>query len=176
VHTKLIRRLIALLTAIAASAAVPAATRHPSERTPSPRPIHPAGYAKLLSEHKGRALVVNMWATWCEPCREEFPELVKLHREASRRGVDLVAISLDLPASLDSEVIPFLEKQQVTFATYIKDPGNDEVFINTVDGSWSGALPATFVYDRSGRMVQRISGVTTFKKLMEILEPLLTPP
>jgi len=160
------RRMLCLLAGAALlMAAAPATAPLPS--------IDQDGYARLVSARPGHVLVVNMWATWCEPCREEFPDLVKLHDELAPRGLDLVAVSLDVAADAATAVVPFVEKQGARFPVYIKKAGDDDAFINSVDPSWSGALPATFVYDAKGRLVESIHGQTTFAKLRAIVTPLL---
>src|SRR5678816_2203867 len=130
-------------TAPAASAA---AESHPTA-APDVQPIDSPGYLRLVSSMKGHPLVVNVWATWCDPCREEFPDIVRFHREMGPRGVEVAAISLDMPSALKTDVVPFLAANGATFHLFLKTPGGDEEFINTVDPGWSGALPATFVYD-----------------------------
>src|SRR5881628_3350131 len=100
-------------------------------------PIDQRGYARLLAEMKGRPLVVNVWATWCDPCREEFPDLVRLHREMGPRGVEVAAISLDLASALSTDVVPFLSSHGAAFHLYIKSAGGDEEFINALDPNWS---------------------------------------
>jgi thiol-disulfide isomerase/thioredoxin len=167
----MIGRRLAVAVAVAGMAygACRAATAQP----PSVKSIDRQGYAGMLAGLKGRPVVVNMWATWCVPCREEFPDLVKLHREMGARGVQVVAISLDLSSALESDVVPFLEAQGATFPVYIKSPGDDDGFINAVSPAWSGALPSTFVYDASGKLVEEITGPTTFDALGGIVTPLL---
>ena len=133
-------------------------------------------YASLLASMKGRPLVVNMWATWCEPCREEFPDLVRLHADFNGRGIKLVVISMDMASDLRQKVVPFLRSQGAGFPAFIKSAGDDDGFINAVDPKWSGALPATFVYDPSGRLVRGITGPTNYEELSKILEPLAASP
>ncbi|HEY3175237.1 MAG TPA: TlpA disulfide reductase family protein [Candidatus Polarisedimenticolia bacterium] len=143
--------------------------------TPRVAGIDRRGFAAMLASHKGRPVVVNMWATWCDPCREEFPDLVKLHRELGGRGLRVIAISMDMASALEGAVIPFLDAQGASFPAYIRDASaeNDEDFINAVDKEWSGSLPATFVYDREGRLVKRIIGPTSFVQLKAAVTPLL---
>jgi thiol-disulfide isomerase/thioredoxin len=169
--------VLPLLFAILAAAASPAAAAASASPplTPMVRPIDQAGYVKLLAASKGRPLVVNMWATWCDPCREEFPDLVRLHRELAGRGVQVAAISLDMASALDTGVVPFLKSAGASFPCFIKTAGGDDEFINAVDPKWSGALPATFVYDGEGRMVKSFFGTTTFDKLKTVVAPLLSP-
>ena len=131
----------------------------------------------MLASHKGHPVVVNMWATWCDPCREEFPDLVRLHRELGGGGLQVVAISMDMGSVLESAVIPFLKAQGASLPAYIRDGSveNDEDFINAVDPEWSGALPATFIYDGNGRLAKKILGPTTYSQLKEAVTPLLAP-
>lgn len=136
-------------------------------------PVDPNGYARTIGALKGKVVVANMWATWCEPCREEFPELVAFEREMRPKGVTLISLSLDMASELEQQVIPFLKKQGVTFPCYIKAAGDDDAFINAVDPGWRGALPATFIYARDGRLVSRVDGPTDRQRLSTIVLPLL---
>lgn len=165
------RRSAACLPALALVAAA-SCTGAAAPPAPIPAEIGAAGYADLVASHRGRILIVNMWATWCEPCRDEFPDLVRLHERNAASGVDLVAISMDLPGLLESDVVPFLTEQGASFPAFIKAPGDDEAFINGVDPNWSGALPATFVYDAEGRLFRSIVGPTTYAELDGVLTDL----
>ena len=105
------------------------------------------------------ATLVNVWATWCAPCREEFPDLLRVHREYRDRGLRLVLVSADVPDQSE-QARRFLESQGVDFPTYLKKE-KDMEFIDGLDPRWSGALPATFVYDSSGRLRSFHEGRTT---------------
>ncbi len=105
-------------------------------------------------------VLVNIWATWCLPCREEFPALVRLAKEIPPERLDLVLVSADFPDQ--AEVArQFLREQGVSFPSYIKE-GKDQEFIDAVSERWSGALPATLVYDRSRRLVRFWEGGASF--------------
>ena len=157
-----------MLTILAAAALLAAAAQPPAVA-----PIDIDSYARVLEDAKARVLVVNMWATWCGPCRSEFPELVRFHREFEPRGVEFITISMDTHSDLEAKVIPFLREQKAAFASYIKSPGDDDAFINAIDPAWSGGLPATFIYDTTGRLVQAIHGRTSYEGLTAIVEPLI---
>lgn len=131
------------------------------------------GVRHRLSDYRGKVVFVNFWATWCEPCREEFPELVAFEKEMRPKGVALLTVSLDMASALADQVIPFLKQQGVAFPCYIKAPGDDDVFINAVDPEWKGGLPATFIYARDGRLVSRTEGPTDRKRLTAAVTPLL---
>lgn len=129
------------------------------------RPITAQGVRRMIDASKGRILVVNLWATWCVPCIEEFPDLVRLHGELSDSGVSVVGISIDDEEDLSTKVIPFLDRLNVPFNVWIKQSGGDEQFITAMNPDWSGAVPATFIYDRRGRQRRMLIGRQTLASL-----------
>ena len=137
------------------------------------RPIDEAGLQKLIASSSGKVVLVNFWATWCEPCVEEFPDLMKLAREYQPRGLEIIFVSIDDPEEIDAKVLPFLQAQNVSFRTYIKQVKDDEAFINAIDPKWSGAIPATFIYDTNGMQVKRLIAQQNFKTFAEAIQPLL---
>ncbi len=92
--------------------------------------------------------VVNVWATYCAPCREEFPDLVRLHEAYKVRGLRLVLVSADFEDQLPN-ARAFLAENGVDFPSYLKREPDSE-FIEAMDSGWSGALPATWIYDAKG--------------------------
>ena len=111
----------------------------------------------IFDEAKGSALLINVWATWCEPCREEFPELVKLANNYKNK-INFVAVSVDDVSDLSEKVIPFLQSQNASFNNYLLKVKEPEDFINMLDKDWSGAVPATFIYDKSGKRKEVLIG------------------
>jgi thiol-disulfide isomerase/thioredoxin len=129
--------------------------------------IDERGFRQLVTQRNGKALFVSLWATWCEPCKEEFPDIVRLSNEVPPSEIDFVAISLDDPDEVESKVIPFLRENKITLKVYVADVKDQESFINTVNSVWSGALPATILYDGKGRRKSFLVGqqdYETFKK------------
>jgi thiol-disulfide isomerase/thioredoxin len=137
------------------------------------QPIDENGVQQLIKQAAGKVVLLNFWATWCEPCKEEFPDLVKIAREFQPRGLEVIFVSIDEPEDIDAKVLPFLKTQGVGFRTYIKRAKDDEAFINAIDAKWSGALPATFIYDANGTLVKRLVAQQSFETFAAALQPLL---
>ena len=131
-----------------------------------------AAWEKVRTEHYGRVLLVNFWATWCDPCREEFPNLVRLHNTYRGRGLSVVAISMD-----DLETVPaiqrFLQSQGAKFGSYRQHFGDFEALVNSINPRWGGGIPATFLYDREGKLVNSWEGATTYEEFECAVKPLL---
>jgi len=125
--------------------------------------IDGGGIKKELAKRKGKVVVLNLWATWCPPCREEFPALVKLHNAYRNRGVDVIVVSVD-DIDAEAQVVQFLRSQGAKMPAFIKKPGNSEAFINAIDKDWPGAVPYTVVYDRTGKPFARLLGDHTFQQ------------
>jgi thiol-disulfide isomerase/thioredoxin len=151
------------------------AQKAPAGRTATGAPtVAPADAPAVLAAVRApgaKAVVLNVWATWCEPCREEFPDLVRLGHEYGGRGVRLVLVSGDFDSERPA-VTQFLNEQGVDFATYIKS-GDDMKFINGLNPKWTGALPATFVYDGQGRLRDFWEGKASYAKMEERLRRVL---
>ncbi|MCX8010797.1 MAG: TlpA family protein disulfide reductase [Ignavibacteria bacterium] len=126
---------------------------------------------KIIAERNGKVLLLNFWATWCVPCREEFPDLVKIAKNYKKK-VDVIGISIDFPEDIEKKVLPFLRKQKVNFTNYLNSFDKDEQLINFINSNWSGALPATAIYDVNGKLAFFIEGKTNYKVLSEKLNTL----
>jgi len=112
----------------------------------------------LVAHEKGRVVLVNFWATWCVPCREEFPDLVRLEAVYRSKGVTVIGVSTDLGKDM-SAVEKFLASNNPAFANYHKKTGGDDQdFIDAVDPKWGGELPFTVLSARDGRKAAALSG------------------
>ena len=132
--------------------------------------IDKAKLSKLIKERKGRPLFLNLWATWCVPCREEYPSIVKLAGE--NKDVEFVGISVDFPDEVDSKIIPFLKNHKANFTNYVNAFEGDEDLINALDKSWNGALPATFIFDKTGKKIIWLEGKKSYNEFKSELEKL----
>jgi thiol-disulfide isomerase/thioredoxin len=112
----------------------------------------------LLRRDGNRPLLVNYWATWCDLCREEFPDLVKIDNEYSAKGLDFIAITLDDLADMNTAVPKFLRSMKARMPVYLLNVPDPDPAIHSVDPAWSGALPATFLYNNKGEVVYKQLG------------------
>lgn len=136
------------------------------------QPISEAGYQRLLASAKGKVLVVNFWATWCAPCRKEMPELVALAAKYRAKGMQFAAIAIDEESDA-ATVAEFVAKTKIPQPAYIKRFQDDQKFISMVDPRWSGGLPFTVVYDRTGRKVHVFPGEVNIRELEQVIQKLL---
>lgn len=135
-------------------------------------PVDEAAYSQLVSANKGKVTLVNFWATWCDPCRAEIPQLLSLEKRLQAKGMKLVLISAD---DIDSEADArrFLAGKNAPLPSYQKNAKNDDRFIETLDPKWSGALPALFLYDRNGKKVKSFFGETDMATVEAAIKKLL---
>jgi thiol-disulfide isomerase/thioredoxin len=118
----------------------------------------PNGSPMSVGDFGGRTVLLNLWATWCVPCREEFPDLVRLEAAYRDKGLAVLGVSTDLGKDL-SAVEKFLATHKPGFPNYHKAKGgDDQVFIESVDEKWGGELPFTVLYGRDGRKADALSG------------------
>jgi len=119
------------------------------------REIDLDGLKKILQRDSNdkRPLLLNFWATWCDPCREEFPDLVKLDSDYQNKGLNFIAFSLDDITDIKSEVPKFLSQMKATMPVVLLNVKDPEPAIKVVDPTWDGQLPATFLYDKDGKIV-----------------------
>lgn len=120
---------------------------------------------------EGRATLVNLWATWCAPCREEFPDIVRLAAAHRDRGLRVLFVSADFDDQAP-QVRAFLAQHHAPEPWLLKT-GDDQAFINGIDGRWSGALPATLVLDAQGNVTAFWEGRADYARFEQAVLPLL---
>ncbi|MBL8211023.1 MAG: TlpA family protein disulfide reductase [Bryobacterales bacterium] len=134
-------------------------------------PVDPPAYQKMVAAQKGKVVLVNFWATYCIPCRKEMPALVQLAEKYRAKGFVFVTVSADEPEDA-AKAGNFLDAVKVPGPHYLRK-GDEEAFINALDPKWSGALPASFLYDRAGKKVKAYYGEVGLKELEAALVKLL---
>ncbi|HUQ32650.1 MAG TPA: TlpA disulfide reductase family protein [Pyrinomonadaceae bacterium] len=132
------------------------------------------GLKKLLRRVGGaaRPLLVNFWATWCDPCRDEFPDLVQINKDYKTRGLEFVTVSLDDQSDIKTGVPQFLRQMRATMPAYLLNVPDPEPAIKWVDSEWGGGLPATYLYDARGQVVFKHMGRVNAAELRAAIEKL----
>ena len=125
------------------------------------------GREQPLAQWKGKVLVVNFWATWCVPCREEMPEFVKAQKDLGGRGVQFVGIAIDQPDKIDA----FAAELQLNYPALVGGYGAIE--LSKAMGNRLGALPFTVVINRRGTVAHTQLGPLKEAQLRSILGQLL---
>lgn len=129
--------------------------------------------AEAIAKQKGKVVLVNFWATWCVPCRQEFPDLVRLEKAYRGRGLAVLGVSTDLARDLPA-VEKFLAGSKPAFPNYRKKSGGDDQdFIESVDGKWGGELPFTVLYARDGKKARALSGMQSYADFERAVSALL---
>jgi thiol-disulfide isomerase/thioredoxin len=136
------------------------------------KPVDESAYPKVVAAAKGKVLLVNFWATYCVPCRKEMPQLVALESKLKAQGFQFVTITAD-EAEQAKDAAAFLDKAKVPAPVYIRKAKDDDKFIAAIDPKWSGALPASFLYDRSGKKVRSYFGELNLAELEAAIRKLL---
>src|SRR5215468_5765644 len=149
--------LIATATVVPAPIAAPQTATPKAKAAPDPELVDAQGFRKVVEQYKGQPLLVNFWATWCEPCRAEYPLLNELAKQYAPQGLKVVGVSLDQ----DGDLIlmrRFLARYKPVFPNYRKKEGGEAEFIETVLPGWNGAIPASIFYARDGRQIGHLLG------------------
>ena len=120
-----------------------------------------------LEQWRGKVLVVNFWATWCEPCRKEIPIFVQMQEKYAAKGLQFVGISID-QADKTSE---FARNFSINYPNLIGT--FDAVEVSRLAGKKRGVLPYTVILDRKGQIAATELGGVTQEKLEALLLPLL---
>jgi|SoiMethySBSTD1v2_1073268.scaffolds.fasta_scaffold501410_2 thiol-disulfide isomerase/thioredoxin len=128
---------------------------------------------KGLLVPKDKPLLVNFWATWCEPCREEFPDLVKLDNEFKGK-IDFITISLDDPADIEGPVKRFLAGMKAQMPAYVLKAADEAAVIPTVSKEWAGGMPFTILYHPKGNAVYERQGKVQLEVVRPQIEKLVT--
>ena len=132
-----------------------------------------AGLRKALKPN-GRPLLINFWATWCDPCREEFPDLVKLNDEY-RGKIDFITISLDELSEINRDVPKFLADMKADMPAYLLKAESDDAAIALISKSFTGALPYTILYDTTGKEAYSRQGKIKLETVKGEIDKLLAP-
>jgi len=158
--TMKMRTCLVSLVLLAAATAVAAPQAPKSAAARDPEIIDAQAYQKLLERYRGKPLLVNFWATWCEPCRDEYPMLNELAKQYAPQGLKVVGVSMDD----DGDLIlmrRFLARYKPVFPNYRKKAGSEAAFRQAVLADWTGSLPVSIFYGKDGQPAGHFLGEGT---------------
>jgi thiol-disulfide isomerase/thioredoxin len=125
------------------------------------------GNLQHVEQWRGRVLVVNFWATWCAPCREEIPAFVRLQQSHGVHGLQFVGIAIDQPEQVEQ----FAREFRMNYPVLVGGLGSLHLLRET--GNRAGVLPYTVVIDRHGQLVSQQVGGVRLRELQTLVMPLL---
>lgn len=118
----------------------------------------------LIESNKGKVIILNLWATWCPPCRKEIPGFISLYKKYKDKGLEIIGIAFDENGS--TVVPPFIKKLDINYPVYLR--GGDIGPAYNLE-----AYPTTLIYDKDGSMVNRHTGYVSEQELEDELSTLL---
>ena len=130
-----------------------------------------AGLEKLMLKETDTVFVVKFWATWCSPCVTEIGYFEEVHRLNQGNHLQVILVSLDFPNQAEKRVIPFLKEKEITAPVVLMTDLRYNEWIDQVDPTWSGAIPATLIYNKDQRIFleQELTRDELFKHVKQIL-------
>ena len=134
----------------------PAKTETASISPPKVTQIDEQGLKDILKPN-GKPLLINFWATWCDPCREEFPDLVEIGKDHEGK-IDLITVSLDELSEIDGSVPKFLAQMGSETPAYLLKTSDADAAIGLVSKDWQGALPFTILFNAQGETIYSKQG------------------
>lgn len=124
------------------------------------------GNTHKISEWKNKILIINVWATWCPPCREEIPTFIALQKQLAPKDVQFIGIAVDDKAP----VADFVRAYGINYPTLLG--GRETMMLLSLYGNRSGVVPQTLIFDQSGQLVVNHLGILEEKELLAYLQPL----
>ena len=164
--------LFALLFVVSAGAPTRTPVRKSaSAAQPQVTKIDLTRYTELIKPGT-KPLLINFWATWCVPCREEFPDLVKINNEYKGK-IDFITISLDFEEELNTGVPQFLKEMKADMPTYLLVTPDESAAIGMISKEWGGGMPLTVLYAPSGQVAFFPQGVVKPAELKAAIDKLI---
>ena len=167
------QRRVEASPAPAASAGVESAQAAPRLLVGELQAVDLDGLRAMIAKGGAKLTLVTAWATWCVPCIEEMPTVAAFWREHAADGLRVIALSMDDRAEMPDQIQAVLDRVRVPFEMVIVEPDAGEDLMKALEPTWAGALPATFVFDATGRKILFLSDALTRQTLDQRVTPLL---
>jgi thiol-disulfide isomerase/thioredoxin len=130
--------------------------------------IDTSGIKELIRNKSDKLRLINVWASWCGPCVQEFPDLVIIDRIYRSREFEFVSINADKLSRKDN-VLKFLQKNEASNKNYIFTSDNNSELVESIDPQWSGALPYTMMIEQGGKVIYRLQGPINMLEMRKLI-------
>ncbi|MBK9637206.1 MAG: TlpA family protein disulfide reductase [Bacteroidetes bacterium] len=127
----------------------------------------------ILNNKSDSLLVLNFWATWCKPCVEEMQEFLRIEQELENKKVRFIYLSLDFKRDFETKLVPFVNKRKMKSDVFLLDEPDYDAWINIVDPSWQGSIPATLLLTPNAENRHFHEGQLTYLELKKIINTYL---
>ena len=125
-----------------------------------------------LSDFEGKVVILDFWATWCPPCRQEIPHFIELQNAYGEKGLQVVGVSLDQQGW--GVVVPFAEQYGIQYPlVLLTDPDVYQAYQEQLPSALRGSIPFTFILDRKGNVIDKVVGYRDKEYFEEAIKPLL---
>ncbi|GGK87246.1 TlpA family protein disulfide reductase [Rufibacter glacialis] len=129
---------------------------------------------KYLNSTADTTYIINFWATWCKPCIEELPHFEAVQQQSKGKPVKVILVSMDFVKDLDKRVVPFVTRNKLKSIVFLLDEPDQNAWIDIVDPSWSGAIPATLFINNARKQRLFLEKPMTLAQLQQHLTSTLS--
>ncbi|MBN1387484.1 MAG: redoxin domain-containing protein [Bacteroidales bacterium] len=126
-----------------------------------------------LNKQSDTVYVYNFWATWCKPCTEEMPDLLKVEKEYTNHKMKLILVSLDMPSQKDTRLAKFIKEYNISSEVLLLDEPDFNRWIPMVDDSWTGSIPATLIHAPGKGYRKFHEGMISYTELKSHIQSLI---
>jgi thiol-disulfide isomerase/thioredoxin len=122
-----------------------------SNKTVSVKAYDYKGLSPFLKQENDSIYVINFWATWCQPCVEELPYFEQINAKYKDKKVKVILVSLDMKRQVESKLLPYISSNKLQSEVLLLSDPDSNSWIPKIDTTWSGAIPATIIYNKNKR-------------------------
>jgi thiol-disulfide isomerase/thioredoxin len=139
----------------------------------SVRKVNFSDVEKIMNLKNDTTYLLNFWATWCKTCVAELPNIEKINNEYKDKKVKVILVTLDPPKQLESKLIPFVKERELQSTVWLMDVANANSWINKVDESWSGTIPASLFLNNQKQYKEFYEKPFSYEELDSIVQQIL---
>lgn len=137
------------------------------------RKVSFADVEEIMNQKNDTTYLLNFWATWCKTCVAELPHIEKINNEYKDQKVKVILVTLDPPKQMESKLIPFVKERELQSTVWLMDVANANSWINKVDQSWSGTIPASLFLNNQKQLKEFYEKPFSYEELETIVQQIL---